>query len=189
MVWDRIPVGARFSARVQTGPGAHPASCTMVTGSFPGVKSGRGVTLTPHHLLMPWSWKGRAIPLLILWAVRPVQSLSACTRVTFTFYLYLPSIWYSFLRARVRLCLGCAEWGRQEGAEGQASNEVDLGRAATANENWLTFQVFASGFKIQKNIFVVSYHRGFSAHSYLPKKYELGYSIWSAVCITNVPWL
>ena len=39
--------GARFSAPVQTGPGAHPASYTMDTGSFPGVKSGRGVTLTP----------------------------------------------------------------------------------------------------------------------------------------------
>jgi hypothetical protein len=44
---DRIPVVARFSAPVLTGPGAHPASCTMGTGSFPGVKSGRGVTLTP----------------------------------------------------------------------------------------------------------------------------------------------
>jgi len=32
------------------------------TGSFPGVKSGRGVTLTPQPLLVPWSWKGRAIP-------------------------------------------------------------------------------------------------------------------------------
>jgi hypothetical protein len=30
---DRIPVGARFSAPVQTSPGAHPASCTMGTGS------------------------------------------------------------------------------------------------------------------------------------------------------------
>ena len=66
---------ARFSAPVQTGPGAHPASCTMGTGSFPGVKSGRGVT--------PWSRKSRAIPLLPLWAVRPVQSLSTCTRVHF----------------------------------------------------------------------------------------------------------
>ena len=45
---DRIQVGARFSAPVRTGPGAHPASCTMGTGSFPGVKSGRDVTLTPH---------------------------------------------------------------------------------------------------------------------------------------------
>jgi hypothetical protein len=76
---------ARFSQPVQTSPGAHPASCTMRTMSFPGVKSGRGVTLTPHHLLVPWSWKSSAIPLLPLWALRPVQSLSACTRVTFTF--------------------------------------------------------------------------------------------------------
>ena len=49
----------------QTGPGAHPASCTMGTGSFPGVKYGRGVLLT---LLVPWSWKSRAIPLPTLWA-------------------------------------------------------------------------------------------------------------------------
>ena len=45
--------GARFSAPVQTGPGAHPASSTMGTGSFPGVKSGQGVTLTPQPLLVP----------------------------------------------------------------------------------------------------------------------------------------
>ena len=43
---------ARFFASVQIGPGAHPASCTMGTGSFPGIKSGRGVTLTPHPLLV-----------------------------------------------------------------------------------------------------------------------------------------
>jgi hypothetical protein len=33
---DRIPVGAKFSAPAQTGAGAHPASCTMRTGSFLG---------------------------------------------------------------------------------------------------------------------------------------------------------
>ena len=34
---------------VQTGPLAHPASCTMGTGSFPGVKqTGRGVDHPPH---------------------------------------------------------------------------------------------------------------------------------------------
>jgi len=43
----------RFSTPVQTGPGAHPTSCTMGTGSFPGVKSGLGVTLTPYLLLVP----------------------------------------------------------------------------------------------------------------------------------------
>ena len=80
------PGGARFSAPIQTGSGAHPAFCTIGTGSFPGVKSGRGVTLTPHPLLVPWSWKSRATTLLPLWAVRPVQSLSACTRVNFIFF-------------------------------------------------------------------------------------------------------
>ena len=36
--------GARFPAPVQNGPGAHPASYTMGTGSFPEVKRpGRGV--------------------------------------------------------------------------------------------------------------------------------------------------
>src|SRR5215510_3117456 len=45
---DRIPVGVRFFAHVQTGPGAHPASCTMGTGSFPGVKRpGRGADHPP----------------------------------------------------------------------------------------------------------------------------------------------
>ena len=89
---DRIPVGARFSAPVQTGPGAHPASCAMRTGSFLGVNSGRGVTLTPHPLLVLWSRKSRAIPLLPLWAVRPVQNLSACTRMHFTLPYWTPTV-------------------------------------------------------------------------------------------------
>ena len=104
-------MGARFSAPVQTGPGTHSASCTMGARSFPGVKNGRGVTLTPHpikchgqervelYLYSPYGPYGlyRAsvpvqrctlplpIPLFPLWAVRPVQSLSSCTRVHFTF--------------------------------------------------------------------------------------------------------
>ena len=52
----------------QTGPGAHPASCKMDTGSFPGVKCSRGVLLTTQPLLVPRSWKSRAIPLPTLWA-------------------------------------------------------------------------------------------------------------------------
>ena len=44
MIWDRIPVVAKLSATVQSGPAAHPASRKMGTGSFsPGVKRpGRG---------------------------------------------------------------------------------------------------------------------------------------------------
>jgi len=51
---------------VQTGPGAHPASCKMGIESFPGVKCFRGVLLTTHLLLVPRSWKSRTIPLLNL---------------------------------------------------------------------------------------------------------------------------
>jgi len=41
-------VGARFSVPIQTGPGAHPASYTMGTGSFLGVKRpGRGIDHPP----------------------------------------------------------------------------------------------------------------------------------------------
>ena len=82
---DRIPVGAIFSALVLAGPGAYPASCTMGTGSSPGVKSGRDVTLTPHPLLAPWSRKTGAIPLLPLCAVEPVQSLSVLQGCTLPF--------------------------------------------------------------------------------------------------------
>ena len=53
---------------VQPGPVAHPASCKMGIGSFLGVKCGRGVLVTTHPLLVPRSWKSRAIPLPTLWA-------------------------------------------------------------------------------------------------------------------------
>jgi len=68
---------------VQTGPGVHPASCTMGTGSFPGGKERPERDADPSPLLVPWSRKSRTITLLPLWALRPVQSLSACTRVNF----------------------------------------------------------------------------------------------------------
>ena len=45
---DQIPVGARFSAPVQTGPDAHPASYTVGTRSFLGVKQpGCGIDHPP----------------------------------------------------------------------------------------------------------------------------------------------
>jgi len=92
---------ARFSAPVQTCPGAHPASCTMGTGSFLGgkVRPGRGadhslpsssvvkkdLSYTSMHPMgrtactEPQCLYSIAIPLLPLWAVRSVHSLSACT--------------------------------------------------------------------------------------------------------------
>jgi hypothetical protein len=42
--------GMRFSAPVQTGPGAHPASYTVGTGSFPVVNwLGRGIDYSLPH--------------------------------------------------------------------------------------------------------------------------------------------
>ena len=66
---------------------------------FPGLKSGQIVTLTPHPLLVTWSRKSTAIPLFPLWNVRPVQSLSACTRVhfSFTFFYEILSIYPNWL--------------------------------------------------------------------------------------------
>jgi hypothetical protein len=75
-------VGAKFFAAVQTGPGAHPASCTIGIESFPGAKRpGRGVDHPPSssirvkervelYLYSPsgpsWPVLGRTLPLPLL---------------------------------------------------------------------------------------------------------------------------
>jgi hypothetical protein len=60
----RSPAGAKdFSCSlfVQTGSGAHPASCPMGTGGpFPGGKARPGVTLTTHPHLVPRSGMNRS---------------------------------------------------------------------------------------------------------------------------------
>ena len=101
------PGGARFLP-VQTGPDSHPVSCTMGTGSFSGVKYGRGVLLTTHPFLVPWPWKSRAIPLPTLWATpRPVMG-TFYLQVLFPFFnvqclCYLPEkVFLTFLS---NLCL------------------------------------------------------------------------------------
>jgi hypothetical protein len=62
-IWVRSSPGAHdFSCSpcVQTGSGAHPASCTMDTGGpFPG----RGVTLTTHPSSAEVEWVGAIPPL------------------------------------------------------------------------------------------------------------------------------
>jgi hypothetical protein len=74
--------GGRDFPPVQTGPGAHPAFCTISTGSFPEVKCGRGVLLTTHPLLALRSWKSRAILL-----PPPLGHNRACNGVTLPFYI------------------------------------------------------------------------------------------------------
>jgi hypothetical protein len=78
---DRIPVGARFFAHVQTGPGAHPASCTMSNGSSPVVKRlGRGADHPSHsstEVKKDYSYTSTPSPLAL--RVCYGVSLSLCT--------------------------------------------------------------------------------------------------------------
>ena len=67
---------------------AHPAYCTKGIGSFPGVKSDRGVTLTPPSAVLNKQNSCTSSP---LWALRPERSVSACTtRVHLTLRFTLP---------------------------------------------------------------------------------------------------
>jgi hypothetical protein len=85
-----------------------------VPGLSQEVTSSRGVTLTSHPLLVPWSRKSRAMPLLSLWAVRPVQRPCACTRVhftVFTLHMILRIVYmvkqesYKSLNSKICFCL------------------------------------------------------------------------------------
>jgi hypothetical protein len=108
-------VGSRFSASVQTGPGGHPTSCTIGTGSFPVVKNSRNVTLIPH-LLVPRARKSRAISI-------PPKGRTDCTEpqcLYSTAIPLLPSGPYSLYRTSVPVqysytstppmgCMDCTE--------------------------------------------------------------------------------
>jgi hypothetical protein len=68
---------------------------------FPGGKERPGHDADPSSASSAVGHE-RAIPLLPLWAVRPVQSLSACTRVHFTFTFYYNSCQLSISRGNNR---------------------------------------------------------------------------------------
>jgi hypothetical protein len=68
--------GARFSAHVQTGPGSHPASYTMGTGSFPGIKRpGYGVDHPPSS-----STEVEGIVELYLYLIKCEKFIIVCTK-------------------------------------------------------------------------------------------------------------
>jgi len=66
-VRDRIPVGTRFSARSDRSWGP-PSLLYNGYRVFPGSKVRPGRAVTTYHLLVPRSWKSRAILLPTLWA-------------------------------------------------------------------------------------------------------------------------
>ena len=77
----------------------------MGTESFPGVKCGRGVLLTTHHLPVPRSWNSRAIPLPTLWGTPGLLRDHFSFFFNFTFSCF----WMLFGKriANVRLLLQC----------------------------------------------------------------------------------
>ena len=93
---DRISVGLRFSAPVQTGPGAHPASYTMGTGFYPGVKLlGCGIDHPPPSSAEVKERVG-------LYLNPPPWAFVACSRMSFTFHLYTtchPLVWSAEFKA------------------------------------------------------------------------------------------
>ena len=103
---ERILVGARFSSPVQTGPGAHPTSYTMATGSFPGVKRpGRGVN---HPPISSAEVKER----IQLYICSPFGPSWLVVRWTSLFY---PDVhfaaWFKSNWVKLRVCVCCSlDW-------------------------------------------------------------------------------
>ena len=84
--------GERFSAPAQIAPGAHPASCTMGTGSFSGAKRpGLGVY---HPPLSSSEAEGR----VELYIYSPLWAFVAYSRVNFTFNFTFVTKWLADMR-------------------------------------------------------------------------------------------
>jgi hypothetical protein len=126
--WNRIQVGMRFFAHVQTGPGDHPASCTMGTGSFPGA-NGQGVVLTTH----PFYRRGHErVELYLYPPSRPVQACNG-TALPLPFKkkcYYLVVNWTALLAARTRED-NIKIYLKETGAEGEKYLSIGAGGASS----------------------------------------------------------
>ena len=107
---DRILVGVRYSAPVQNGPGGHPASYTMGTGSFTGVKRpGRGYTSTTT-LGLRGLFEGEfyllSLPLLYDDGGWPSKHVEGITKLYLCTYVYCISVCWFVYRASIILLYG-----------------------------------------------------------------------------------
>jgi len=84
---DRIPVGARFPAPIQTSPGAHPSSYTKGTVSYSGVKGAGAWRLPPT----PSSAEVKERIVLYVYS-HSCWAPVACSKMNFTFTIYNESI-------------------------------------------------------------------------------------------------
>ena len=79
---DRIPVGARFSAPVQTGPGAHPTSRLIGIGALSCGQSGPGHGV--HHSLLSIVEVKERVDLYLFFLH---GSFVACSSMNFKFFI------------------------------------------------------------------------------------------------------
>ena len=123
---------------------------------FPGGKERHGVTLTPHPLLVPWWWKGTAIPLLPLWTVRPVQSLSAGTRVTFTLTFYQILNFKIVRRLRVEILNAERQMDRQTWRQWLSPFATALTDSASQHTVWTCLT--NSLYRLDSAVFIHKYY-------------------------------
>jgi hypothetical protein len=115
----RSPAGAKdfsYSLCVQTGSRAHPASSTMGTGGpFPGVKRGRGVTLTTHPHLVPRSRMSR------IYTPLPPSASMACSGTALPYFYVLKGT-----RAINPQCSTGFQWWHIRGAHAYHGTVISL---------------------------------------------------------------
>ena len=129
--------GSRFSAPLQAGPRAHPASYTMGTGSFPGVKRPeRGVDHPPSSSA---EVKERVvIPLLPLWA------FVACSRVNFTFTF--TQVWWTDTISSDSKCVSLPRKASKRTLYNADFLTRVLAITPFQRPVWRTFKVYPRGF-------------------------------------------
>ena len=135
---NRIPVGARFSTCIQTGPGTHPASCTMdagsltATGAWPKPPTSSSAEVKERVELYLCSLSGPSWPVLG-WALPYTRARAHMHSQTMRWHIGLVLLQRSVLKSATELyrsnskgyivvCFGvtgcklqCQFWGRSIG--------------------------------------------------------------------------
>jgi len=91
-------LGAKYSAPVQTGPGAHPATYTMGTGSFPGLKRPVRYVGHPPHLA-PRLKKEKS------YTSTPPLGLPGLLQGELYVYIYVYIYMYIYIYIYIRICI------------------------------------------------------------------------------------
>ena len=98
---DRIPVGGEIFRTCPDRPWGPPSLLYSGYWVFPGGKERPGRDADPTPPSSAVVKKGQSYTSTPLWAVRPVQSLSACTRVHFLHFRIMYQKYFNFYIVRI----------------------------------------------------------------------------------------